>query len=1266
MVRKLLTFALVLLIASAGTFAVFNVTWAQTRKGSGNGLSTNAGQSRIAVPIFGNRIEARKSQTQTMLDSLEAQRTELLQGSGSEHPEVKLLNAPQERLEAQLKAEVDSAATRKKLVPELSELKLKIERAERDASQSALLYRTTELFQTDEFIDEESRHTVRLKLQESIQEAFDLRMKLQNAQLDDAQSKIDASRQRLAKRKTLADQIVKRRVSELLELGETKRNVDPNEDAVESKTSDSSNPDRSEQKKRPEANEELTGYSTFEVASGLEGFFADIPELEGVWRLQNVYVDATNTPLDGSPSIRIDSNKMQISGLKAMFNDREDLRVYLVKGGKNQLLVWASNRQGKEFHLASFKIVGSQLKLAIQKSMCDLGLTYRLDEFPSIKPSSNVIYLECEAAIGLRSLDGPGAGESKRYFSVQNTLQEGETILEHSAGDLSQIGDANRIAALQGRWKANNISLDGDEIALADSFKLYLQNTHCLQFGTCILSHEYNKNVRIFAHPDKAGGFIVINSRGRGVPTAFVGSFSRQDATLRLAIQKLGADNQPPALGPGKGVLYAELREQDPVAIDPVQLRCIDSETTPENGTLHSFDARNSDQNTAYRITRLECDTPYRGHFQEASRLETQITLKPGEVRRIEVPVNNSDSDWRVWVRGGPADKITPDKWTPVIGFFANSKASSKGVSKTPTPLATETPQELNLQDLLLRDDGTTTHERLAKVLDQKEADEDARKQAFRFLNDVLTRNTDQANRLVASIAVWRLLGEAIYPLIVTTSAPKIAECDVVGDKAIALTEAVPLRDVQPGSGKTHVRVVVRLQKIEGEWLVVEVGLSEAAEDSPKQPLLPGVRVSNTHPLAAAGKNQPPISGYPYKLVLDDDKKTPLILMQRETNNAKSPAWKHWDAAKPAEKLQGHWRVKNAFGPTGKLKKVNNDQIRFDGFVAESDGELGFSEAYLIQHPEIVGTAILFKAGDLEHATFLRYSIAGDQLKFAVFPPRVPNLDIDALPPLQPGSGVTYVECEHISDPLTLDLIHTRIGENRRTAMQRIRVTNVSKHVVRVTTREQSRESSRGVSHSENRFTLAAGESKRIEIATLFPAKWQIKLRGVHGEESARDESLKPMVVGQLSRQDLDWPAEISVDTKSTEPGSAVDAYPLSMSLLETVDDSVAFQEAPALLRSFRISNRSDQMISVNGFACENGTPVHGDLALVTIPPNESRDVTIDLPLDYDSRWRVFLRGFPEPFDDGSKPKSTIVASYFDPRIAEGKRPKLVEEQAKD
>ena len=232
------------------------------------------------------------------------------------------------------------------------------------------------------------------------------------------------------------------------------------------------------------------------------------------------------------------------------------------------------------------------------------------------------------------------------------------------------------------------------------------------------MNQQSDKRVRIFAHPFSANSFIVIKSFGLNAGhhiSAYIGTFSRQDATLRLAVKKFEGDKKPPALSPGKGVLYLELKSQDPLG-DPIQLRFITSEKTPRK-LVHLFDARNSSETTAYSITRLESDTEYEGFFEEVSRLETQITLKPGEVRTIEVPVNTSGKDWRVWLRGGPADERLPEHWTPVIGFYDHS---SKPIQEASDSQLSQAIRALGLsQKRRPQADGLTTRESMGKTQDE-------------------------------------------------------------------------------------------------------------------------------------------------------------------------------------------------------------------------------------------------------------------------------------------------------------------------------------------------------------------------------------------------------------------------------------------------------------------------------------------------------------------------------------------------------------------
>ena len=156
------------------------------------------------------------SQIQLQLHAARTQQWVLKQEFGNSHPEIVRLDRKIKFLEDRLQAEDISTLSRPTLTPEQLELQQKIELAEKNASQSANLIVNADVQ------DEESHRSTRLKLQEEVQEAFDLRMRLQNAQLDDAEKKLAISRQRLVRRQSLAQQIVQRRVNELLGKDETK------------------------------------------------------------------------------------------------------------------------------------------------------------------------------------------------------------------------------------------------------------------------------------------------------------------------------------------------------------------------------------------------------------------------------------------------------------------------------------------------------------------------------------------------------------------------------------------------------------------------------------------------------------------------------------------------------------------------------------------------------------------------------------------------------------------------------------------------------------------------------------------------------------------------------------------------------------------------------------------------------------------------------------------------------------------------------------
>ena len=156
------------------------------------------------------------SRIQLRLHAARTQQRVLQQEFGNSHPEIVTLDRQIKFLEDRLQAEDISTLSRPALTPEQLELQQKIELAEENASQLANLSMNADVQ------DEVSQRSPRLKLQEEVQEAFDLRMRLQNAQLDDAEKKLAISRQRLVRRQSLSQQIVQRRVNELLDTDETK------------------------------------------------------------------------------------------------------------------------------------------------------------------------------------------------------------------------------------------------------------------------------------------------------------------------------------------------------------------------------------------------------------------------------------------------------------------------------------------------------------------------------------------------------------------------------------------------------------------------------------------------------------------------------------------------------------------------------------------------------------------------------------------------------------------------------------------------------------------------------------------------------------------------------------------------------------------------------------------------------------------------------------------------------------------------------------
>ena len=207
MTSKLLRLFLFMFVAFVGISAMLIAVYAYARQDPGHQIIDTLGSTPISVQGFevkqGNRMAGPKAAANPMRFAT--------QKTGKSEAQLQL-----EKLEAQRKVEANNAASFSKPNPEQVALQQRIEQAEQDALRAA-----SSLLNADSK-DEQSKRSARLKLQKVVQEAFDLRIQLQNSQLDDAEAKLKASRQRLIRRQSLAKQIVERRVNELLNTDETK------------------------------------------------------------------------------------------------------------------------------------------------------------------------------------------------------------------------------------------------------------------------------------------------------------------------------------------------------------------------------------------------------------------------------------------------------------------------------------------------------------------------------------------------------------------------------------------------------------------------------------------------------------------------------------------------------------------------------------------------------------------------------------------------------------------------------------------------------------------------------------------------------------------------------------------------------------------------------------------------------------------------------------------------------------------------------------
>ena len=149
----------------------------------------------------------------TRLRNLQLQREKLLRHFGIHHPDVQEIESQILAVQAQQKAnaELSLQYSARLASDEIAVTQTEYEQAERNAAQIAENLRTTRAARRDgQQID-----TLKQELRDQVRSAFLLRMQLQQAQLSEAETKLTASRDRLARRRQIADEIIQRRVEEL-------------------------------------------------------------------------------------------------------------------------------------------------------------------------------------------------------------------------------------------------------------------------------------------------------------------------------------------------------------------------------------------------------------------------------------------------------------------------------------------------------------------------------------------------------------------------------------------------------------------------------------------------------------------------------------------------------------------------------------------------------------------------------------------------------------------------------------------------------------------------------------------------------------------------------------------------------------------------------------------------------------------------------------------------------------------------------------------
>ncbi len=381
-------------------------------------------------PIKATKFRLFKSSSEEALRQNRVARKTMINRLGAGHPTVKKIDANIKVLEKQVAADRKifsrvAGGAKSELNPDpITDLQREYDQAELDSIKWAQRVAASDM-ESDMDMGTDGRAPL-TALRQAVTRAFETRIKLQQAQLDAAEAKLNAGRKRLIDRAKRSEQIIKRRMAELI--GEEKVRPDDglraspltkSRELLTNRVADSDvstvsgeqppsygldfidgrwmptvddTPARAIIQFHPITPDHLGTHK-------IVGQAKPIARIQGRWRVTSMSIDGMDTVVEGNVDISFVHGLLNVEGLSGLYKINEKLRVYSHPNKPNGFMFFDSSRPGKTVHLGvgCFEVSGDKLRIAVDK-------TPDLQPLPPLKPAPGVVYLECDRLPGI--LDG--------------------------------------------------------------------------------------------------------------------------------------------------------------------------------------------------------------------------------------------------------------------------------------------------------------------------------------------------------------------------------------------------------------------------------------------------------------------------------------------------------------------------------------------------------------------------------------------------------------------------------------------------------------------------------------------------------------------------------------------------------------------------------------------------------------------------------------------------------------------------------------------